>query len=90
MSTTLAAILLPGINTDSLGSYLAALGLLTASSKRWSGVRGCWSEGVFVLLSDEIENCEMLMQYLRNDWTPTDYERWWTTSQKTSKRKIAW
>ncbi len=80
------AFRLTGINTDSLGNYLVSLGLLSAVSKRWPSIRGCWRGETFVLLSDEIESIDELYEYLLNQWQPTDYQRWWVDSQKADTK----
>jgi len=87
--TTLNAIRLPGLNTDSMGNYLVAIGTLAVSARRWPSIRGCWLEREFVLLSRDFNDSAMLRQYLLNDWTPTDYERWWTASQKADTKAKA-
>ena len=78
----LNVIRLPGLNTDCLGNYLAALGVLAVTAKRWPQIRGCWIDGTFVLLSNEALSLASIQDHLTKDWEPTDYERWWTTAQK--------
>jgi CRISPR-associated protein Csx17 len=82
MNRTLRAFPFDGINTDSLGHYLAGLGLLAATARRWPGIRACWHRGRFMLLSDQIAEIAEFRQYLLIDWRPTTYERWWRTAQK--------
>jgi CRISPR-associated protein Csx17 len=76
MNKQLSALTFAGIRPDSLGEYLSGLGLLAAAAQRWPVVRGCWKDGQFVLLSDEI-GIEAVEHYLLKEWTPTCYERWW-------------
>lgn len=80
-SRPLNVIALDGINTDSLGQYLAGLGVLSAVSQKWPEILGCWRNGRFVLLArsltiDEVE------RFLSQEWRQTPYRRWWATSQK--------
>lgn len=84
--TTLNVIRLPGLNTDSMGNYLAALGTLAVSARRWPSIRGCWIEREFVLLSDDFDEVTTLLDYLQNEWAPTDYEHWWNASQKADTK----
>jgi CRISPR-associated protein Csx17 len=82
MNQTLLAHSFDGINTDSLGHYLAGLGLLAVTARRWPTIRACWHDGRFKLLSDQIATTDEIKQYLLTDWRPTTYERWWSTAQK--------
>jgi CRISPR-associated protein Csx17 len=89
MNRTLRAFLIDGINTDSLGHYLAGLGLLAASAHRWPTIRASWHRGRFMLLSDQIGNVSEIKQYLLTDWKPTPYERWWSGAQKADTKAKA-
>lgn len=42
---------LPGLTPDTLGSYLASIGLLSLASSRWPDVRACWRHGGFLLVN---------------------------------------
>jgi len=42
----LPAIALPGLRPDSLGNYLASLGLLRLLAREWPEVRIAWKDGV--------------------------------------------
>ncbi len=55
MSTTFNALHCEGIRSDTLGHYLAGLGLLAATSRKWAGVRGWWQKGYFALLGQELD-----------------------------------
>jgi len=79
-------IRLPGLNTDCMGNYLAALGLLAVASRKWPGVRGCWVEGAFALLSDKVDGVETVASFLKDEWELTGYKRWWTESQKADTK----
>ena len=41
---------LPGLMPDSLGGYLASLGLLAVATRVWPAVRACWHGGQFTLV----------------------------------------
>ena len=84
--TTFNVIRLPGLNTDCMGNYLAALGLLAVTAKKWPSTRGCWIDGAFALLSKEIDDVATLSLFLKDEWTPTKYERWWKKSQSADTK----
>lgn len=87
MNQKLTAIPFDGLNTDCLGNYLAALGTLAAISQRWNGVRGCWRDQRFVVLSDDptIE-FGVIKQFILKEWRATDYVRWWSHTQKADTK----
>lgn len=90
MSQTLTAIRFDGLNTDSLGNYLAGLGLLAAVAQRWPAIRACWQDGRFVMLTNDAAiDLEAVKDFLVNEWRPTAYERWWTTTQKADTKAKA-
>ncbi len=86
MNRTLRAFPFDGINTDSLGHYLAGLGLLAATSQLWPAIRACWRHGRFLLLSDQVADAAEIKKYLLTEWKPTAYERWWSTAQKVDTK----
>ena len=77
----LNVIAFDGINTDSLGQYLTGLGVLSAVSKKWPDIRGCWRNGRFVFVAESL-TIDEVERFLAQEWQPTPYERWWVTSQK--------
>ena len=86
MNQTFTAISYDGLNTDSLGNYLAGLGLLAATTQRWPAIRGCWRRERFVILApNEVTDLD-LRTFLLKDWKPTSYERWWTAFQKVDTK----
>lgn len=85
MSKVLKAIHCEGIRPDSLGHYLAGLGLLAAASRKWPEIRGCWQNGHFVLLGQEL-NSTKVERFLLEEWQSTPYERWWIAHQKANKK----
>lgn len=83
MGQSLKPIHCQGIHTDSLGHYLVGLGLLAVVVSKWPAIRGCWRRGRFVLLTeDHAVTMETIQRYLREEWKPTPYDRWWRTAQK--------
>jgi CRISPR-associated protein Csx17 len=76
MSELLQVVRCSGIRADSLGEYLAGLGVLKAVSRRWPNARGCWREGCFVLAGAGLSPAAVL-DFLGREWQPTKYERWW-------------
>jgi CRISPR-associated protein Csx17 len=85
---TLSVIPISGLAPDSLGSYLASLGMLRVLTPRWPNVRACWRDGVFQIVGgpeklDRIldELCEVAA---RRAWGP--YERGWHDAQMASKK----
>lgn len=86
MNRVLRAFPCDGINTDSLGHYLAGLGLLVATAQRWPTIRACWHCNRFVLLSDRIGDISEIKQYLLSAWKPPTYVRWWSTAQKADTK----
>lgn len=80
---TLTAIPIPGLSPDTLGNYLASLGLLRIISRKWPTARCCWRDGVFTLLGsftfDEVT--AFIRTVAEEDaWTP--YSKAWDAQQK--------
>lgn len=71
------------INYQSLGHYFMGLGLLRAVSGKWLHARGCWHEGLFCLIGTFSQ--DEVMEFLKHEWQPTAYERWWDPYQKADK-----
>ena len=90
MNQTLSVFPFDGINTESLGHYLAGLGLLVATARRWPAIRACWQGGRFILLSDQIATADEIRQYLLAEWTPTPYDRWWYKAELTKVPGNIW
>ena len=86
MNRTLRVFPFDGINTDSMGHYLAGLGLLASTARRWPTIRACWRHGRFLLLSDQVADAAEISHYLLTEWKPTAYERWWSTAQKADTK----
>lgn len=86
----LPAIPLPGLRSESLGNYLASLGLLRLLAQKWPEVRIAWKDEVLHVVGgpDTLDALlDQLMEVAKNKrWTP--YERGWAKKQKEgTKRK---
>ena len=88
MTERLQVIPCEGIRPDSLGGYLAGLGLLAALTNKWRTIRGCWREGRFCLVGREISK-EDVETYLLTEWQPPKYEHWWQEAQKRDSKARA-
>jgi CRISPR-associated protein Csx17 len=84
MPELLQAVRLKGVRLDSLGTYLAALGLLEACSRKWTDFRGLWSDDEFVVGCAGLTSVA-LGEFLVNEWQPTEYERWWKGSKEIAR-----
>ncbi len=86
----LPVVQVPGLRLDSLGYYLASLGLLRALARsRWPNVRAAWRLGVLQIVGgpaemDDITNA-LWDVAARQAWTP--YYRGWADAQKQSTKK---
>lgn len=85
MKGRLNAIPFEGLNTDCLGNYLAALGVISAIQERWQEVRAFWKFGHAVLLVPSALDREQLAEYLLTTWQPTAFRRWWDAAFKEDK-----
>ena len=92
MSTSprkLTAIPLPGLRPDSLGNYLASLGLLQLLAREWPEVRVAWKDEVLHVVGGP--GCldallDQLMQVAaNNEWT--QYRQDWRDKQKESTKR---
>jgi CRISPR-associated protein Csx17 len=81
MSQVWCALRFPGLRPESLGHYLAGLGLLAATSVSWPEIRGCWKYGHFLLVGDALERAA-IEDFVLTTWQPTPYTRWWKTAQR--------
>src|SRR5271166_4523134 len=85
MSITLKIFSFPGIRSDCLGSYLMALGLLNAGTRKSATTRGFWRTGVFHLAADYSDRD--LVKFLQSEWQPSHYLRWWSKAQKLDTKE---
>ncbi|MBI3465362.1 MAG: type I-U CRISPR-associated protein Csx17 [Planctomycetes bacterium] len=81
MTAPLQVVKLDGINTDSLGLYLAGLGILSVVSQKWPNIRGCWHNGRFALVAAAL-SINDIEAFVAAEWQPRHYERWWSAAQK--------
>lgn len=84
----LPVVPIPGLVPDSLGNYLASLGLLRVLTRKWPQVRIAWRDEILQVVGgpatfDELldELCQIAEQQA---WSP--YERKWTAAQKKSTK----
>ena len=85
---TLAALRLPGLNLDSLGNYLAALGLLCVAKRKWPTVRGCWKDECFILIGgpSSLDVLEPFFHEIAEAKQWSTYEKAWENSQKADTK----
>ena len=87
-----------GLNADSLGAYLASLGLFSLATRQWPGVRAVWRNARFCLVGGPVTS-EPVVEFVsgvgeRNAWTR--YDRPWEEAkradvrEKTSTRTARW
>lgn len=82
----LSVIALPGLSPDSLGNYLASLGLLRVLSRKWPSTRIAWRDEVLQVVGGPPTLDELLDEMVRvareRAWSP--YGREWMEAQKKS------
>lgn len=83
-SERLAVVPLHGLTLDTLGHYLASLGLLRLLGREWPRVRGCWRNGIFTVVAGP-EQPEVIEKFvfeggLAGAWT--EYGKPWGDLQK--------
>ncbi|EIL98156.1 type I-U CRISPR-associated protein Csx17 [Rhodanobacter thiooxydans] len=80
----LAVLALPGLWPDSLGNYLASLGLLRVLAKRWPSTRIAWRDEVLQVVGGPNSLDELLDELVRiadtQEWT--QYNKAWSDAQK--------
>jgi CRISPR-associated protein Csx17 len=88
----LPVLSLPGLSPDSLGNYLASLGLLRVLSRRWPSIRIAWRDEVLHVvggpstleeLVDElvrVADTQAEADVNRREWT--QYDKAWSEAQK--------
>ncbi|MCW5889581.1 MAG: type I-U CRISPR-associated protein Csx17 [bacterium] len=86
----LPVVALPGLSPDSLGNYLASLGLSRVLSRKWPPTRIAWRDEVLQMVGgpstlDELVN-ELLQVASDRAWTPYD-KAWSNAQQKGTKTK---
>lgn len=82
-SHTLTAIPILGLTPDTLGNYLASLGLLRIISRKWPTTRCCWRDGVFTLLgSFTFDEVTAFIRTIAEEEAWTLYSKPWDAQQK--------
>ncbi|MBX3300716.1 MAG: type I-U CRISPR-associated protein Csx17 [Nitrospira sp.] len=85
----LPVLALPGLSPDSLGNYLASLGLLRVVSRKWPSTRIAWRDEVLQVVGgpptlDELLD-ELVQVASKQAWSP--YDRRWKEDQKKATNK---
>jgi len=82
----LPVLALPGLSPDSLGNYLASLGLLRVLSRRWPSTRTAWRDEVLQVVGGPLTLDELLDELVRiaSDRAWTTYVREWEDAQAKS------
>lgn len=82
----LPVVAVPGLASDSLGNYLASLGLLRLLARKWPSVRIAWRDEILQTVGGPARLDELLDELIsvaeRHAWTP--YARNWAEAQKKS------
>jgi CRISPR-associated protein Csx17 len=80
----LPVLSLPGLSPDSLGNYLASLGLLRVLARKWPRARIAWRDEVLQLVGGSRTLDAVLDELVRvataRDWT--QYDKAWSDAQK--------
>lgn len=80
---------LVGLGADSLGTYLASLGLLSLLTRKWPSIRVAWRDNVFCLVGGPDTLCQVVAFITeigrKNSWTK--YDRPWNSAKKADVRK---
>ena len=66
----LPALALPGLSPDSLGNYLASLGLLRVLSRKWPSTRIAWRDEVLQVVGGPTTLDELLDDELLDPGSP--------------------
>lgn len=80
---------LVGLSADSLGTYLASLGLFSLLTRKWPSIRVAWRDNVFCLVGGPDTLCQVVAFIAeigrKNSWTK--YDRPWNSAKKADVRK---
>jgi CRISPR-associated protein Csx17 len=92
----LPVIAVPGLSPDSLGNYLASLGLLRVLSRKWPSTRIAWRDEELQVVGGPTSLDELLDEFVRiantqvdsdvskREWT--QYDKAWSDAQKKGTR----
>ncbi len=84
----LPVLALPGLSPDSLGNYLASLGLLRVLSGKWPSTRIAWRDKVLRVVGGPSTLEELLdkLVQIADERKWTQYDRAWSSAQKESTK----
>ena len=82
--SALPAILLNGLRADSLGMYLASLGVFSLVARKWPEVRACWRNACLCLVGGPA-TLEQVVEFVseigqENSWS--EYDKPWDNAKK--------
>ena len=85
----LPVVPLNGLSADSLGTYLASLGLFSLAVRKWPSVRAVWRNACFCLAGGPAK-LEQVVEFVsgigeKNNWT--EYDRPWDETKKADVAK---
>jgi hypothetical protein len=86
----LPTLALPGLSPDSLGNYLASLGLLRVLSRKWPSTRIAWLNGVLRVVGGPSTLDELLDELVPNDRKWTQYNKDWSDAKKSGTPLALW
>jgi CRISPR-associated protein Csx17 len=88
----LPTLALPGLSPDSLGNYLASLGLLRVLSRKWPNTRIAWRDEVLQVVGGPTTLDKLLDELVRiadrREWT--QYNKDWSDAQKSGTPLALW
>jgi len=88
-SSRLPAIPIPGLSPDSLGNYLASLGLLRVLCRRWPATRVAWRDDVLQVVGGPTTLDKLLDEMMNVANAPTKwtaYDKAWSSKQKEATK----
>ncbi len=85
----LPVVSLNGLNADSMGTYLASLGLFSLAARKWPSVRAAWRNARFCLVGGPAK-LEQVVEFVSeigggNGWT--EYDKPWDEAKKEDVAK---
>ena len=78
-----------GLNADSLGIYLASLGLFSLATRRWPNVRACWRNARFCLVGGPTTLGDLIvyMSEIGAEGNWSEYQKPWDRHKKLDVKK---
>ena len=85
----LRVVPLNGLRVDSMGAYLASLGLFSVTTRKWPRIRACWRDACFCLVGGpaSLDDVIELVGEVGENNTWTDYSRPWDPDKKSDVKK---